>query len=371
MKRDELEYMVALNTVMMYNGKAAKELIELCKSAETIFTLTRDDLMDIFGKSYSFFDALLNPKNLSLARKEIEWALSRNISLLCSEDPLSDYPCNLLECPDYPLILYKAGEAPLNKSRMISIVGTRRSTDYGVSMCTKIVRELSLLNAGATIVSGLAYGIDIAAHKAALEYDQKTIAVLAGGLDSIYPVAHTEYAKRILNNGALISEFPRESESHKINFIQRNRIIAGLSEATIIIESGERGGAMITATLANSYSRELFALPGRVSDPLSAGCNLLISKNIASIFHSTTEVMRSLGWETPLSADKLYGDKLFIADSREKEKILLALKHNSQIEVDSLIALTGINISTLSSLLLELELDGRVKAVAGKRYILT
>jgi len=371
MEREELEYMVALNTIMMYNGKAARELIELRKSAAAVFALTRSDLMDIFGKSYTFFDELLNPVNLSLARKEIEWALSRDISLLCSEDPMCDYPSNLLECPDYPLILYKAGGVPLNGTRMISIVGTRRSSQYGATMCTKIVRELSQMNAGVCIVSGLAYGIDIAAHKAALDYNQKTIAVLAGGLESIYPVAHTDYAKRILCNGALISEFPRESESRKINFIQRNRIIAGLSEATIIIESAEIGGSMITAALANSYSRELFALPGRVTDPLSAGCNLLISKNMASIFHSTTEVMRSLGWKTPPSADKLYGDKLFIAESREKEKILLALRHNPEIEIDSLIALTGINISTLSSLLLELELDGRVESVAGKKYILT
>jgi len=365
-----MEYMVALNTIMMYNGKAARELIELNRSAGAVFTLTRSDLMDIFGKRYSFFDELLNPENLSIARREIEWAESRNISVLCSEDPLCDYPANLLECPDYPLILYKAGTAPLNEIRMISIVGTRRSTNYGINMCTKIVRELSLMNASAAIVSGLAYGVDIAAHKAAMEYNQRTIAVLAGGLDSIYPVAHTEYAKKILCHGALISEFPRESEAHKINFIQRNRIIAGISDATIIIESAERGGSMITATLANSYSRELFALPGRVTDPSSAGCNLLISKNMASIFHNTAEVMRSLGWETPPSADKLYGDKLFIADSREKEKILVALKHNPEIEIDSMIALTGINISTLSSLLLELELEGRVVAVAGKRYTL-
>ena len=370
MERDELVYMVALNTIMMYNGKAARELIELSNSAKGVFTLTKSDLMDIFGKRYSFFDELVNPGNLSTAHQEISWAESRGISVLCSQDPLCDYPSKLLECPDYPLILYKAGPAPLNSTRMISIVGTRKSTLYGVNMCTKIVRELSQMNVGATIVSGLAYGVDIAAHKAALEYNQRTIAVLAGGLDNIYPVAHTEYAKKIITGGALISEFPRESENFKINFIQRNRIIAGMSDATIIAESGERGGSMITAALANSYSRELFALPGRVTDSSSAGCNLLISKNMASIFHSTAEVMRSLGWQTPPSADKLYGDKLFVADSREKEKILVALKHNPEIEIDSLIALTGINISTLSSLLLELELDGRVSAVAGKRYIL-
>ncbi len=368
MVRDELIHTVALNRALRYNGKAAKELIAFADSATAVFQMSGKDLKELFGKEYSFFGEILNPQCIKEAQKEIEWAASRGISLLCSEDPLSGYPLHLLDYPDFPLILYKLGEAPLHGRRFISVVGTRRSTSYGESICRKIIEELSLAKSEATIVSGLAFGIDITAHSAAMKNGLPTIAVMASGLDNIYPAAHSGYAREIISKGALISEFPRGSESLKVNFLRRNRIIAGLSEATIVIESGERGGSMITASLACSYSRELFAVPGRVSDPSSQGCNLLISNNMASIFYNTTQFINSLGWVLPQGEVQSTQRELFPQHSGKKEKILLALTRNPDLDTDQLAIATGFTVSELSGLMLELELEGRVSPLSGKRY---
>ncbi len=370
MVRDEILHTVALNRALRYNGKAAKELIAFAESATAVFGISGKDLKNLFGKEYTFFREILNPACIKEAKEEIEWALSKGISLLCSEDPSSGYPMHLLEYPDFPLILYKLGEAPLHGRRFVSIVGTRRSTSYGQNICKKIIEELSAAKSEATIVSGLAYGIDITAHAAAMENGLPTVAVMASGLDSIYPAAHTGYAREIISKGALISEFPRGSESLKVNFLRRNRIIAGLSEATIVVESGERGGSMITASLACSYSRELFAVPGRVSDPSSQGCNLLISNNMASIFYNTTQFINSLGWVLPEEEAQTTQRELFPQVAGKKEKILLALARNPDLDTDQLAIETGYAVSELLGLMLELELEGRVSPHSGKRYTL-
>ncbi|MDP3451720.1 MAG: DNA-processing protein DprA [Bacteroidales bacterium] len=368
MEREDLIYTVALNRALRYNGKVAKELIDAVESAKAVFELSARDLKELFGKEYTFFNDILRPDCLREAQEEIEWAASKGITILCSEDPSSGYPEHLLEYPDFPLILYKLGEAPLHGKRFVSIVGTRRSTPYGQSVCTKIVEELSRIKSGATIVSGLAYGIDITAHSAALENGLSTVAVMAAGLDNIYPAAHTQYAREIISKGALISEFPRGSESLKVNFLRRNRIIAGLSEATIVVESGERGGSMITASLVCSYSKELFAVPGRVSDSSSQGCNLLIANNMASIYCNIAQFTNSLGWNLPIIETQTSQKELFPEPDGEKEKILLALTHNPDLDIDQLAIATGYTISELSRLMLELQLEGRVLPQPGKRY---
>jgi DNA processing protein len=244
------------------------------------------------------------------------------------------------------------------------------STKYGTECCRKIIRELLEYGCSPLIVSGLAYGVDVAAHKAALEFGLKTVAVLPNGLDRIYPTAHHEIAKKISRQGAILSEFPRSTESLKINFIQRNRLIAALSQATIVVESRTKGGALITAELAQSYSREVFALPGRVSDPISSGCNNLIFRNIANIFSSTKEFILSMGWSVD-NKDVINKEKqLFYTGSKEKEKILVALRTNSELSFDEILLITGARIQSLCESLLELELEGYINSLAGKRYSL-
>ncbi len=361
-------YTVALNRTLRYNSRAARELIEIAGSAKKVFGLNTKELKELFCKRYSFFEALRNENNYREAEKEISWAQENDIKILCAFDKEGKYPAKLRECPDYPLILYVKGELIPENKKILSIVGTRRATPHGLINCRRIVEELADYCIDAIIVSGLAYGIDIEAHKAAIDNDIPTVAVLASGLDKIYPVSHTHTANRIIRKGALISEYPRGSESLKANFLQRNRIIAGISDATIVVESGENGGAMITASLAASYSREVFALPGRVGDEFSTGCNLLISRNIASIYISTLSLIESIGWNIGRNEFKRNREPLFKGESKEKEKILLALGSDQDLDIDQLSKATGISISRISSLLLELELEGMIKPLTRRRF---
>lgn len=278
------------------------------------------------------------------------------------------YPSSLKECFDPPVILYIYGDVNLNQEKIISMVGTRRSTWYGTESCRKIIKELIEEGHSPVVVSGLAYGVDIAAHRAALEYGLKTVAVLPNGLDRIYPAAHHEAAKRISRQGAIITEFPRETESLKINFIQRNRVIAALSKATIVIESREKGGALSTAELAQSYSRDVFALPGRISDTFSAGCNKLIFSNIASLYYSTKEFISYMGWISEnKNVDNPQGD-LFSTSSPVKEKILVALRSKSELSMDEILHISGEKLQDLSRNLLELEMESKIISLAGNRY---
>ncbi len=370
MDKEDLIYLVALNRALRYNGNIARELVNITGSAKNVFKLNRRELKDLFNREYQFFNELLDERGLTAAGKEIEWASLNGVKILCSLNSGCSYPGRLLECIDHPLILYMKGEIDFDDKKIISVVGTRKCTPYGVSVCNGFVREIALSGKDSVIVSGLAFGIDIEAHKAALENNIPTVAVLAAGLDRIYPASHTGIAHRITQNGALVSEYPTESESLKINFLRRNRIIAGMSDATVVIESGERGGAMITAALAASYSRELYAVPGRVNDKSSAGCNMLISRNMASIFVDTYKFLDSMGWGDSSQKNEHRQGKLFISDSGEKEKILVALASDPDSDIDNLSVITGIHISGLSSALLELELEGRITPLAGKRFLL-
>lgn len=370
MEESELIYMVALNRILRFNGKAALKMISLSGSAERLFNMEREELISLAGKDYGFFDLIINQKEVESAVKEVEWCRSQGISILCSTDVNGEYPESLRECLDHPILIYKKGEASLKNKKMLSVVGTRRATDYGRSICRKIISDLSNITDCLCIVSGLAFGIDAQAHRQALECGVDTIGVLAGGLDKVYPASHAYMAKEICSKGALISEFPRESECNKFNFIQRNRIIAGISQGTLIVESNLKGGSMITASLASSYGRELIAVPGRVSDKLSGGCNMLISRNMASIYTNSQDLAHLLGWGCKAPEKRHSVKSLFHPQDFAKEKILVALESDSSLEIDRVADLTGICVKDLAPALLELELEGRVAVVAGKRYML-
>lgn len=369
MYSEDLLYGIALSTIFKYRVDLPKSIIENLGSAGALFNLNRAELEQIFGKRYGFIDDILDKSCLAMAQKEIDWCCEKGIKI--HYYPTASFPSRLKECSDSPVILYSYGDTDFNYEKIIAIVGTRRSTAYGTKICRNIIEELSAGGYSPIIVSGLAFGIDICAHKAALEYDLQTIAVLATALDTIYPSQHHSHAKNISKQGALITEFARGTDSFKLNFVQRNRIIAGISAATIVIESGEKGGALITAELAHSYSRELFAVPGRVSDSLSAGCNKLISKNLASIFTSVEDFLISMGWNDPGKSVISKQKKLFYTGDPEKEKILVALRQNMELNIDELHRLTGQRIQDLSVKLLELEMEGQVNSLQGNRYSLS
>ena len=271
----ELVCAVALSRILPYNPGIANALYKHCGSFSSIFCLTARELESAFGKRRKFIGEICSDKSIHDAEKELSYLTSSGMKALHRNQ--EGYPELLKECSDSPLVIYVNGNIDFSRQYFLSVVGTRSSSSYGENSCNRIMKELARTSLNPVIVSGLAYGIDITVHKAALDNGLDTVAVLPCGQDRIYPSAHYSTAMRISRQGGLITEFSRDTPLFKLNFIQRNRIIAGLSHATIVIESGIKGGALSTAELAQSYSREVFALPGRIGDIKSMGCNLLVS----------------------------------------------------------------------------------------------
>jgi DNA processing protein len=267
-------------------------------------------------------------------------------------------------------MLYYKGDRNLNNGKYIGIVGTRKATEYGKEICRKIITDFSVKLPDAVIVSGLAYGIDICSHKASLESGLPTIGVLGHGLDRIYPFAHRSVAAKMVQNGGLITEYMSETNPDKQNFVQRNRIVAGMCDALLVIESGVKGGALITSALANDYNRDVFAVPGRIGDELSTGCNRLIRDNKASLIESADDVIRFMNWETTLThRTKMEEPTLFVDVSEEEQEIIACLRQNKEgINVNELTVVLQKPFSKLSSLLLEMEFKGLVKCFPGGMY---
>ncbi len=254
-----------------------KRLVAYCGSTEGIFTEKRSGLLKIPGIGERLADYIISNRNLDKADEEIDWIGNNGIQILFYLD--EDYPERLKQCEDAPVILYIRGNARYNRSKIVSIVGTRTPTDYGRSVTRELVDELAVRYPDVLIVSGLAYGIDICAHRSALRNNLATVAVLGHGFSYLYPSAHRETAAQIIHKGALVTEFLHGDKPESVNFVRRNRIIAGLADATVVVESDEQGGALITADIANSYNRDVFAIPGRVTDKFSTGCNRLIRRS--------------------------------------------------------------------------------------------
>ncbi|MCQ2117367.1 MAG: DNA-processing protein DprA [Bacteroidales bacterium] len=291
------------------------------------------------------------------SKREIEWMERRKVRILNITD--NDYPQLLLECNDAPPVLYCRGEISWNRWRCCAFVGTRLPSAYGLETTVELVRLVS--GYGVTVVSGLAYGIDIAAHKAALENSGRTVAVLPNGIDSIYPSSHRDHAAQIVRQGAVVTEFPLGTSAMKMNFIKRNRIIAGMSDWLVLPESRIHGGAMTTAQFACSYGRELFAVPGKLSDTNSGGCNYLLSKKMAETIYRPEQLCESMGLGTLEFGHRTDEKELFFNDSDKKRKIMLTLKDISGRNADEICQLTGIPFSEVSLILLELELSGTVR----------
>jgi DNA processing protein len=307
--------------------------------------------------------AIVKSNVLKDAEREVIACEKQGISLITFLD--KEYPQRLNHCNDAPILLYVKGEADLNPERVLSVVGTRNATTHGKDITAKIIEDLSGLNV--TIVSGLAYGIDIAAHRAALKFGIPTIACLAHGLDRIYPPTHANTAKEMVAQGALISEYPLGTNPDKVNFPTRNRIVAGMSDATIVVEAGIKGGALITAELASGYNRDVFAIPGRTTDVYSEGCHKLIKENKGALITCAKDIITALNWDIPESAMPSRQQRMLLDLTPDQEKIVEVLGEKS-ISVDQLAGLCGMSVSKVSSVLLEMDFDGLIRNLPGKMY---
>ncbi|WP_369048287.1 DNA-processing protein DprA [Tenacibaculum sp. UWU-22] len=363
MQKEELLAVLRLQKSKTIGDVIAKKLITAIGSAAQIFKEKPTVLEKINGIGTHTIKHLLNTKNIDLAEQELNYITQQNIkySYFFSED----YPANLKHCIDAPILFFKDGAIDFTNSKIISIVGTRNSTPYGRDFCNEFVHNLKPHNP--IIVSGFAYGIDICAHKAALENNLQTVAVLAHGFEHIYPKVHKKYVHQINKNGGFITEFWYNEAPLRENFLKRNRIVAGISQATIIIESGEKGGALVTADIANSYNREVFALAGRSTDLYSKGCNNLIKNNQAHLLTSANDLVNMLNWDiTKKTIAKQ--QKLTINLNSTEQKIYSFLQQQGKQLHDVIALHCNIPSYQLSAVLLEMELKGVVKPLPGKQF---
>lgn len=303
-------------------------------------------------------------KQLPQAEAEADEARRRHISLLALTE--TDYPTWLKSLPDAPPVLFYKGTASLNAQPMISIVGTRHISEYGKDLCRHIVEQLAERLPQATIVSGLAYGVDVHAHRAALACGLPTIGVLGHGLNHLYPPSHRDTANRMTEQGGLLTEYPCATPVSRENFVQRNRIVAGLSQACIVVESARRGGALITARLAQDYGREVYACPGRLTDLHSEGCNRLIARHGAAIFTSVDDLMDNMGWAPRQPRPQQL--ELFPALTATEEQLRSRLVQTEQCSADELVTATGLKVAEVNAALIQLEMKGLVRLLAGNQY---
>lgn len=356
MERDPVVYWCALNRVFAEKSDAGVILAGMFPRIEELFSLDAGKLLEIMPRGEKYVSRLKDPRLLEWAEKEAEWARRYDIRL---ETFISEgYPSRLKECPDPPLMLYCKGPVDLNPERVVSIVGTRRASFYGRSSLQKIVEAMSRYDVKPLIVSGLALGIDGAAHQAALELGLPTVAVLPTGLDEIYPRKHRELAAQILDDGALVTDFPSRTLPERHTFLRRNRIIAGMSDAVILVQSYAKGGGLITASLASQYDREVFAVPGNMDDPSFAGCNNLIYSNGAVIVNSPEAIADTMGWCQRVAAEPELFDNFCTATG---SSILALLKENGPLSLEDIVAISGKLSRELMPEILTLEMNGRIR----------
>ena len=361
-----LKYQIALSLINGIGPKLARNLITYLGSVENVF-LPNSQFEKIPGIGSIMSKRLKSVDKGSLlarAEKEIDYIKKQNINTFFFTD--ENYPSRLSFCEDAPLLLFAKGNVNLESPKIVSIVGTRKPTDEGLILCEKLVIDIAKRHPGTIIVSGLAYGIDICAHRAALKNNLPTIAVLAHGLDRIYPGIHSGTAREISKNGALLSEFMTGTNPDRPNFVKRNRIVAGLCDTVVVVESAHKGGALITAGIAASYNRDVLAFPGRVNDTASEGCNKLIKTNIAALIESIEDLEYALGWESETNSEESTQGALFKApDNPQEKKIIDLLITEKEMNLNLLSIASGIPIPKLSATLLDLEFKGLVKSKPG------
>ncbi len=363
MNSEKLLAVLRLQATKNVGDILAKKLITAVGSVENVFKEKPHVLHKINGIGTQVTQHLFDDNNLKRAEKELNYIQQNNIAFSYFLE--EGYPQNLKHCVDAPILIFKDGNLNLNNDKIISIVGTRNMSSYGRDFCNQLIEELKEYNP--IIVSGFAYGVDICAHKAAIKNNLQTIAVLAHGLEEIYPKTHKKYIHEVNNNGGFITEFWHDEQPMRENFLKRNRIVAGLSKATIIIESAEKGGSLVTADIANSYNRDVFALSGRATDVYSKGCNNLIKNNQAHILTSAEDIIKMLNWDIPRASAPIQ-NKLFVDLNEVEQKIYDYLQQNGKQMLDDIAINCELPIYQLSSILIQLELKGVVKPLPGKMF---
>ncbi len=362
-----LLYQIALCKLKNIGDVTGKNLLAYLGNAEEVFKAKKSQLIKIPNIGEAIAHDIIQSRNdaLLFAEKELKLIEENNINICFYTD--ADYPTRLKLQHDSPLLLYYQGKPYWNEDKIISIVGTRKPTNYGKTLVDKFVEDITEYHP--VIVSGLAYGIDALAHQAALKNKLKTIAVLGNGLPQIYPPTHSHLAKEILNNGTLISELPIHAAPDAVNFPRRNRIVAGLADAVIVVESNITGGSMITASIANSYNKDVFAFPGRTNDLYSSGCNALIKLNKAALIESADDFVYFMNW---IKSDKKKKQdvniNLPLDLSVEQEKIINLLREKGKLHVDEIGFYTQLTPSQLSITLLEMEINNWIRSLPGKMY---
>lgn len=368
MEEIPLKYKIALSLIPRIGDINARKLVSYTGSVEAVFHESYRSLVKIPGIGSSLAKYISDRSYLKIAEKEAEFVEKKKIKTFFYLD--SDYPYRLKQCEDSPVLFYFTGNCDLNAPRILSIVGTRNATSRGREICDRIITGLAVDNPGLVIVSGLAYGIDITAHKSALANNLPTVGVLGHGFNTLYPSVHRPVASAMLEKGGLITDFRSDEKPERNNFIKRNRIIAGISDATLVVESAVEGGALITADIANSYNRDVFAVPGRVDDQWSGGCNSLIKRNKAALVESHEDIQYLLDWK-PRKSDEPVQKTLFSQLTGEEQKIYEILNRDGEMNLDLLSRETGTPVHKLSAILLQMEFCGLVRSHPGNIFRLT
>ena len=367
---NELISLIALTRILPYQSQIQRTLLDAMGSASAIYE-ARNNLRDAMPEASDRLVQAVRQmeQHIGRAEEEMTFAQKSSIRLIGIND--NDYPTRLRECPDAPLILYYRGTVDLNSRHIVSMVGTRKITEYGRTFCHRFLQDLANICPDVIVISGLAYGVDICSHREALANNFPTVGVLAHGLDQIYPRMHRDTAIRMLNQGGLLTEYMSQTVPDKVNFVARNRIVAGISDATVVVESANKGGSLITADIAAGYNRDVFAVPGRIGDERSVGCNSLIRDSRAALLQSAEEFVSTMGWATRDVENRPIQRELFTNITPEQMPIYNALRGSEGKQLNLLTVETNIPIGRLSSLLFEMEMQGVVHRLSGGMYRLT
>lgn len=361
---EDLKYKIGVTLIPLVGDVNAKKLIAYCGGAEAVFKEKKKDLLNIPGIGGLTVKAILGQNVLSRAELEVEFVKKNKIKALFFAD--KEYPERLKHCIDSPIVLFVKGNVELNVPKVLAVVGTRKATPWGKDMTKKIVEELSALNI--LIVSGLAFGIDISAHRAALDFGLNTAGVLGHGLDRLYPDAHKSTAEKMLDQGGLVCDYLSDTPFNPENFPKRNRIIAGLADAVLVVEAASGGGALITAELANGYSRDVFAVPNKPGEKFSSGCNKLIKTNKAAMVESAADIVYFMRWEEEKKKARNIQKKLFIELAADERAVIDLLNGNGVLSTDMIGLQLELLPSKAASVLLNLEFMGLIKSLPGKMY---
>ena len=361
---NDLLYQIALTLVPNIGDVHAKALAIKFGSAEAIFKAKKAELENMEGIGVVRASSIKKFTDFTSCENEVNFIEKYKITPLFITD--KNYPQRLLNCYDSPTLLFYKGNTDLNASKIVSIVGTRNHTDYGKLICEKLVEELH--NEQILILSGLAYGIDTIAHKASLKHNLPTVGVLAHGLDRIYPAQNKAMAKQMVEHGGLLTEFVSETIPDRQNFPKRNRIVAGMCDALIVIESSKKGGSLITAELANGYNKDVFAIPGKITDSKSEGCNYLIKNNKASLILGGADLLEMMNWKPLNKPAQNKQRELFIEFTADERIVVDILQQQENIQIDQLYLKSGLSSSAMAAALLMLEMQGIVVSMPGKVY---